>query len=55
MTERLIAWARDNNCVETHVDSYVANEPAQRFHEHLGFAERSVSRVLPVYSLSDVG
>jgi N-acetylglucosamine kinase-like BadF-type ATPase/ribosomal protein S18 acetylase RimI-like enzyme len=46
MTERFIAWARRNRCVEAHVDSYVANEPAQRFYERLGFSKQSMSRVL---------
>lgn len=45
---QFIAWARDSGCVEAHVDSYVANGAAQNFYEQLGFAGRSLSRVLPI-------
>ena len=48
LTERFVSWAREQGCVEAHVDSYVANETAQRFYERSGFAGRSVSRVLPL-------
>ena len=48
LTERFVSWAREQGCVEAHVDSYVANEAAQRFYERSGFAGRSVSRVLPL-------
>jgi N-acetylglucosamine kinase-like BadF-type ATPase/ribosomal protein S18 acetylase RimI-like enzyme len=46
MAEHFITWARNNKCVEVHVDSYVANEPAQRFYERLGFIKQSMSHVL---------
>lgn len=48
LTERFVEWAREQGCVEAHVDSYVANEPAQRFYEQHGFVRHSVSRVLPL-------
>ncbi|MHB1129110.1 MAG: GNAT family N-acetyltransferase [Ilumatobacteraceae bacterium] len=48
LTERFVSWSRDNGCVEAHVDSYVANDPAQRFYERHGFASQSQSRVLPL-------
>lgn len=48
MTERFVSWAREQGCAEAHVDSYVANETAQRFYERSDFAGRSVSRVLPL-------
>ncbi len=48
LTERFLAWATDNGCVEAHVDSYVANVPAQRFYQHHGFSRRSLSRVRPL-------
>lgn len=48
LTERFVSWGREQGCVEAHVASYLANEPAQRFYERNGFVERSVSRVLPL-------
>jgi ribosomal protein S18 acetylase RimI-like enzyme len=45
-----ISWARAHECVEAHVDSYVANGAAQNFYEQLGFASRSLSRVLSLYA-----
>ena len=42
--------APNNKCVEVHGDSYVANEPAQRFYDRLGFAKHSMSCVLPLWS-----
>lgn len=48
MTERFLAWARDNGCLEAHVDSYTANEPAQRFYDRHGFASNSIARVRPL-------
>jgi ribosomal protein S18 acetylase RimI-like enzyme len=48
LTERFVEWALEQGCVEAHVDSYVANEPAQRFYEQHGFVRHSVSRVLPL-------
>jgi ribosomal protein S18 acetylase RimI-like enzyme len=46
LTEAFVAWARANGCAEALVDSYSANEAAQRFYERLGFEARSVSRAL---------
>ena len=48
LTERFVSWSRDNGCVEAHVESYVANDSAQRFYERHGFACQSQSRVLPL-------
>ena len=48
LTQRFVSWAREQGCVEAHVDSYVANEAAQRFYQRGGFASRSLSRVLPL-------
>lgn len=48
LTERFVAWARQNGCVEAHVESYTANGPAQQFYERHGFAPQSLSRVLPL-------
>ena len=48
LTERFVSWAREQGCVEARVDSYVANDAAQRFYERCGFTRRSVSRVLPL-------
>ena len=36
----------EDACAEAHVESYVANQGAQRFYERLGFQARSVSRTL---------
>ena len=46
LAEAFISWARARGCAEVHVDSYVANEGAQRFYERHGFEPHSVSRVL---------
>ena len=48
LTERFLAWARLNDCVEAHVDSYSANSGAQRFYEGIGFIAQSVSRSMPL-------
>jgi ribosomal protein S18 acetylase RimI-like enzyme len=48
LTGRFVTWAREQGCVEAHVDSYTANEPAQQFYEQHGFLSHSVSRVLPL-------
>jgi ribosomal protein S18 acetylase RimI-like enzyme len=50
LTEQFVSWARTRGCVEAHVDSYVANGAAQDFYEQLGFASRSLSRVLTIYA-----
>ena len=44
MTEQFIRWAKANDCVEAHVDSYIANDTAQHFYERHGFFGRSLSR-----------
>jgi ribosomal protein S18 acetylase RimI-like enzyme len=41
-----VDWARAKGCVEAHVDSYAANEPAQRLYERHGFVVRSTARAL---------
>lgn len=46
LTEAFIAWAKTHGCAEAHVESYSANEAAQRFYERVGFQARSVSRAL---------
>ncbi len=46
LTEAFIAWARANGCAEALVDSYAANEGAQRFYARHGFEAVSVSRAL---------
>lgn len=48
LIERFLLWAKNNECVEAHVDSYLANGTAQRFYEDHGFAGRSIARVLPL-------
>lgn len=48
LTEHFVAWATEHGAVEAHVDSYAANEAAQRLYERQGFAMRSISRVLPL-------
>ncbi len=48
LVDRFVSWARQNGCVEAHVESYTANGPAQEFYERLGFAPQSLSRVLPL-------
>lgn len=45
LVQEFLSWARERGCVEARVDSYAANDPAQRFYERLGFAARSVTRV----------
>ena len=45
LTEAFIDWARDQGCIEVHVDSYFENAPARRLYERSGFAARSVSHV----------
>jgi len=46
LTEHFTAWARGRSCVEVHVSHYAANDAARELYEELGFAERSVTRVL---------
>ena len=46
LTDAFVAWARTNGCAEAHVESYAANDGAQRFYERLGFEPRSVARTL---------
>ena len=46
LTAAFIAWARSNGCAEAHVESYGANEGAQRFYARHGFEAVSVSRAL---------
>ncbi|MCX6519293.1 MAG: GNAT family N-acetyltransferase [Actinobacteria bacterium] len=41
-----IEWARANGCAEAHVESYAANDGAQRFYARHGFEAVSVSRAL---------
>lgn len=48
LVARFIEWAEHNGCVEAHVDSYAANEQAQRFYERHGFIVRSIARVRPL-------
>jgi GNAT superfamily N-acetyltransferase len=45
LTEAFIDWARDQGCVEVHVDSYFENAPARRLYERSGFAPHSVAHV----------
>ena len=46
LTEAFIDWARDQGCVEVHVDSYFENAAARRLYERSGFAPQSVAHVL---------
>ncbi len=46
LTEAFLDWARDQGCVEVHVDSYFDNATARRLYERAGFAPRSVAHVL---------
>lgn len=46
LTEAFIDWARDQGCVELHVDSYFENAAARRLYERSGFSPRSVAYVL---------
>jgi GNAT superfamily N-acetyltransferase len=46
LTEAFLDWARDQGCVEVHVDSYFENTTARRLYERSGFAPRSVAHVL---------
>ena len=46
LTEAFIDWARDQGCVEVHVDSYFENANARRLYERSGFASRSVAHAL---------
>ena len=48
LTAVFVGWARANGCVEAHVESYAANEDAQRFYARHGFEAVSVSRTLPL-------
>ena len=46
LTEEFIAWARRHGCAEALVETYSANESAQRFYGRLGFEPTSVSLAL---------
>jgi GNAT superfamily N-acetyltransferase len=46
LVEHFLSWARQQECVEAHVDHYEANATAAAFYERCGFAARSVSRAL---------
>lgn len=46
LTVAFIAWARASGCAEAHVESYAANDGAQRFYARHGFEAVSVSRTL---------
>lgn len=46
LTAAFVAWARASGCAEAHVESYAANEGAQRFYARHGFEAVSVSRAL---------
>ena len=48
LTRHFVEWASARGAVEVHVDSYAANSGAQQLYEQLGFAVRSVTRVLPL-------
>jgi GNAT superfamily N-acetyltransferase len=48
LTAVFVAWARSNGCEEAPVESYAANEDAQRFYARHGFEAVSVSRALPL-------
>ena len=48
LVDRFLTWARDQGCVEAHVDHYAANHGAAQFYDRVGFNERSISRVLPL-------
>lgn len=44
LVKAFIDWARQQGCVEAHVDAYTDNDGAQRFYERHGFTTRSISR-----------
>ena len=46
LTEAFVDWARQQGCVEVHVDSYFENAPARCLYERSGFTPQSVSHVL---------
>lgn len=46
LSAAFVTWARANGCAEAHVESYVANEGAQRFYARHGFEAVSVSSAL---------
>lgn len=48
LTETFLGWARESGCAEALVQSYAANEGAQRFCAGHGFETVSVSRALPL-------
>lgn len=48
LCNHFIEWARENECAEAHVDHYAANASAGRLYETLGFAQRSITRALPL-------
>jgi diamine N-acetyltransferase len=48
LTEAFVSWASANGCAEAHVESYAANEGAQRFYARRGFEVVSVSRARPL-------
>ena len=45
LTEAFINWARDQGCVEVHVDSYFDNAPARHLYERAGFAPHSITHL----------
>jgi ribosomal protein S18 acetylase RimI-like enzyme len=46
LTAAFVAWASANGCAEAHVESYAANDGAQRFYARHGFQAVSLSRAL---------
>lgn len=46
LTAAFIAWARATGCAQALVDSYAANDGAQRFYARHGFEAVSLSRAL---------
>lgn len=46
LVDRFVLWARDQGCVEAHVDHYAANQGAANLYEQVGFGPRSISRAL---------
>ncbi len=46
LVDEFVAWTRAEHCAEVHVSSYSENEPAQKLYQRLGFAPRSLTRVL---------
>ncbi len=46
MTDRFVAWAREQGCVEAQVNHYAANDGAGRLYEACGFRPHSLNRLL---------